>query len=157
MRLIENKSDVVGDEKTREKDAQNDLGRHLFGIPHTYHLPIHQVYSDAQSNNDRELEERERESEQSDSVDRIRKIANLARLELTPEEEEVYGSQLARVVDYIELLREYSAHSESQPKESQPEAADEPRPKGDVAWFLENAPQSLDRFLMVPQVKADSD
>ena len=91
------------------------------------------------------------------SVDQIRKLGNLACLDLTPEEEEVYRGQLARVVDYIELLREYSAHSERQQKESQPEAADDPRPKGDVGWFLENAPQSLDRFLMVPQVKADSD
>ncbi len=40
------------------------------------------------------------------SIDEIKHIANLARLELTDEELKIYGSQLSDVLSYIDQLKE---------------------------------------------------
>jgi aspartyl-tRNA(Asn)/glutamyl-tRNA(Gln) amidotransferase subunit C len=40
------------------------------------------------------------------SIDEVRHIASLARLELSPEEEEVLRGQLSAILDYVEQLKE---------------------------------------------------
>ncbi len=40
------------------------------------------------------------------SLDEVRRIAALARLDLTPEEERVFVGQLSAILDYVEQLRE---------------------------------------------------
>ena len=79
----------------------------------------------------------------------------LARLRLTPEEETKFVSQLGRIVDYIDQLREFAA--ETPVAEAGAAAgrrrADEIGETLPIADFLRNAPAALDSFLVVPQVK----
>ena len=91
-------------------------------------------------------------------MEEVRRIAELARLQLSAGEEAQFASQLGRIVDYIDQLRAFDAEA-PQPDGTEPEqdaaANDVPaenRPLLDD--FLDNAPASLDRFLLVPQVKA---
>jgi aspartyl-tRNA(Asn)/glutamyl-tRNA(Gln) amidotransferase subunit C len=39
------------------------------------------------------------------SLDEVKRIAALARLRLTPQEEILYASQLSRIVDYVDQIR----------------------------------------------------
>ena len=91
-------------------------------------------------------------------VEEVRRIAELARLRLSAAEEARFASQLSEIVDYIDQLSAFSA--EAAPlDDSEPEGAGD---ANDVPAeglpllddFLDNAPASLDRFLLVPQVKA---
>jgi aspartyl-tRNA(Asn)/glutamyl-tRNA(Gln) amidotransferase subunit C len=84
--------------------------------------------------------------------EQIHRVAELARLELDPAEEELYAGQLARVVDYIDQLSEFSP-SDRRRAEELVEQDDVVRPSLPVEQFLHNAPDHLDRFLLVPQVK----
>ena len=88
------------------------------------------------------------------TLDEIKKIAELSRLELSPEEEATYQQQLGRVVDYIDQLKAFATHPSDAAARPQPEADDTPREGEDTRWFVANAPEALDRFLLVPQVKA---
>jgi aspartyl-tRNA(Asn)/glutamyl-tRNA(Gln) amidotransferase subunit C len=40
------------------------------------------------------------------SLDEVRRIAALARLQLTPEDERVFAGQLSAILEYVEQLRE---------------------------------------------------
>jgi aspartyl-tRNA(Asn)/glutamyl-tRNA(Gln) amidotransferase subunit C len=40
------------------------------------------------------------------SVDEVRRIARLARLELSPEEERLFQGQLSAILDYVEQMKE---------------------------------------------------
>ena len=92
----------------------------------------------------------------------MRRIAELARLRISAREEATFAGQLSEIVDYIDQLREFDDDDASlEATEAPSDAADNdlPRP-ADLAdsalldRFLDNAPASLDRFLLVPQVKA---
>ena len=87
------------------------------------------------------------------SIEEIRKIASLSRLNLSSEEESLYLRQLGRVVEYIDQLKQYPSEEDTGDGSVQREACDIPVERGDQKWFLRNAPESLDRFLLVPQVK----
>lgn len=92
----------------------------------------------------------------------MRRIAELARLRISAREETTFASQLSEIVDYIDQLREFDEGAASlEDTEAACETADNdlPRPADAVGsalldQFLDNAPASLDRFLLVPQVKA---
>ena len=91
-------------------------------------------------------------------VEEVRRIAELARLQLSAGEEAKFASQLSKIVDYIDQLRTFDAKA-AQPDDTAPEqdAAANDVPAGNrplLDDFLDNAPASLDRFLLVPQVKA---
>ena len=95
-------------------------------------------------------------------VEEVRRIAELARLRISAREETTFASQLSDIVDYIDQLREFDDGAASlADDEAASDTADNdvPRP-ADTAGsalldqFLDNAPASLDRFLLVPQVKA---
>ncbi|HVS62484.1 MAG TPA: Asp-tRNA(Asn)/Glu-tRNA(Gln) amidotransferase subunit GatC [Thermoanaerobaculia bacterium] len=88
------------------------------------------------------------------SSQEIKRIARLARLELTPEEEQLYAGQIADVVDYIDQLERFAREEVHEPAMAPVEREDvasglrlEPE-----AW-LANAPAALDHFVLVPQVK----
>jgi len=86
----------------------------------------------------------------------VRKIAHLARLRLTPEEEARFGAQLGQIVDYIDQLARFAPASpveESAAPAGAPEAADVVVPCLPHEAFLANAPAALDGFLLVPEVK----
>jgi len=85
----------------------------------------------------------------------VRKIASLARLRFTPEQESVFVHQLGRIVDYIDQLQSF-AGEESGADAAAPvrEAADVARPCLPRDLFLANAPAAArGEFLVVPEVK----
>jgi aspartyl-tRNA(Asn)/glutamyl-tRNA(Gln) amidotransferase subunit C len=87
----------------------------------------------------------------------VRKIATLARLRLTPREEERFAGQLSLVVNYIDQLQGFAAEMPEAVVEGVREMADEPWPCLPREAFLANAPASLDAFLLVPEVKGSGD
>jgi aspartyl-tRNA(Asn)/glutamyl-tRNA(Gln) amidotransferase subunit C len=96
------------------------------------------------------------------TTDNVRKIASLARLRLTVEEENLFAGQLGAIVDYIDQLRQYAPGSPEGPGEAllQPgghEADDRVRPCLPREEFLANAPAALDGFLLVPEIKGNDD
>ena len=88
------------------------------------------------------------------TIEEVRKIAALARLCFTPEEEAVYVKQLGRIVDYIDQLQGFETAEEGTSGQSAPEADDRARETLPRELFLANAPASLDGFLLVPVIKA---
>jgi len=89
------------------------------------------------------------------TLDEVRRIATLARLRLSPEEELRFVSQLGKIVDYIDHLAEYPSGSPSVADTRSAEAADRAEPCLPRALVLANAPAALDEFIVVPQVKGD--
>lgn len=84
----------------------------------------------------------------------VRKIAALARLRFTPEEEERFTGQLGKIVDYIDQLQAYEGVvEESGASAGVREAEDRPHECLPREVFLANAPESMDAFLLVPEVK----
>ena len=87
----------------------------------------------------------------------VKKIATLARLRFTAEEEEKLTGQLAKIVGYIDQLQEFEG---AEPAASvvqgvgAREMEDRPRECLPREKFLANAPAAMDSFLLVPEVKA---
>jgi aspartyl-tRNA(Asn)/glutamyl-tRNA(Gln) amidotransferase subunit C len=87
----------------------------------------------------------------------VKKIASLARLRFSPEEEVILTAQLAGIVAYIDRLASYEGTPESESAPALREMPDEPRECLPREKFLANAPASLDAFLLVPEVKGGGD
>jgi aspartyl-tRNA(Asn)/glutamyl-tRNA(Gln) amidotransferase subunit C len=89
------------------------------------------------------------------SID-IHYVARLARLELTPEEEQKLGAQLGQVLDYIEQLKRVDV-SQVEPT-AQPiplvnvTRADELRPSLPHEQALLNAPARSGGLFLVPKI-----
>ncbi|HEX7180810.1 MAG TPA: Asp-tRNA(Asn)/Glu-tRNA(Gln) amidotransferase subunit GatC [Thermoanaerobaculia bacterium] len=85
----------------------------------------------------------------------VRKIASLARLRFTPEEEGRFVDQLGKIVDYIDQLQSYeTGEGDAAPTAPVRESEDRQRPCLPRELFLANAPASaLGEFLVVPEVK----
>jgi aspartyl-tRNA(Asn)/glutamyl-tRNA(Gln) amidotransferase subunit C len=83
----------------------------------------------------------------------VRKIATLARLRLTPREEERFAGQLAHIVEYIDQLKGFEGEAPDTAIQGAREMEDRPQPCLPRETFLANAPASLDGFLLVPEVK----
>jgi aspartyl-tRNA(Asn)/glutamyl-tRNA(Gln) amidotransferase subunit C len=93
------------------------------------------------------------------TLEDVRKIASLARLRFSPEEERVFTDQLGHIVDYIDQLQRFET-GEGEAAAALPvrEAEDRPRPCLPRELFLANAPASaLGEFLVVPEVKGGGD
>lgn len=94
------------------------------------------------------------------TIEEVRRIASLARLRFSPEEERTLVGQLGRIVDYIDQLQgmETAEGGTAEVAESgTPEAEDRPRACLPRERFLANAPSSMDAFLLVPEVKGGGD
>jgi len=88
----------------------------------------------------------------------VHRVAALARLRLTAEEERVFAEQLGRVVQHIDRIRSLEAPAaEGGPAARAVEFPDEPGPTLDRERFLANAPASRDTFLVVPRVLGSDD
>lgn len=87
----------------------------------------------------------------------VRKIATLARLRFTPEEEIRFAGQLAKIVDYIDQLQTYEVAEVDPGSRGVHEMEDVPHECLPRERFLANAPASLDGFLLVPEVKGGGD
>jgi aspartyl-tRNA(Asn)/glutamyl-tRNA(Gln) amidotransferase subunit C len=90
------------------------------------------------------------------SRDEVRKVARLARLELTSEEEERTASQLSSILSYFERLSELDT-SEVPPTfraiaVSNVTRPDELRPHPEREAMLEQAPEREDDYFRVPRI-----
>jgi aspartyl-tRNA(Asn)/glutamyl-tRNA(Gln) amidotransferase subunit C len=90
------------------------------------------------------------------SLEEVRHIAHLARLELTAEEEERYRQQLSAILEYAARLQAVNT-SQVLPTSSvlPPQSRlrpDEPRPGLETSELLANAPQAEDDQFRVPPV-----
>jgi aspartyl-tRNA(Asn)/glutamyl-tRNA(Gln) amidotransferase subunit C len=84
----------------------------------------------------------------------VRKIATLARLRFTSEEEAKLTGQLAGIVDYIDQLQAFEGEKPDTVPQGVREVEDRPGECLPREEFLANAPAALDAFLLVPEVKA---
>lgn len=91
------------------------------------------------------------------TVEEVRRIAALARLALTPDEEETFVAQLGKIVDYIDQLKEFPTAEAALPETAGFEAEDRVGSCLPRETFLANAPESRDGFLLVPEVKTSDD
>lgn len=83
-------------------------------------------------------------------------VANLARINLTPEEKERYSAQLNDVLAYIEQLNEVNVDGVEPTAHAFPVvnvwAEDVPEPGLSVEDALRNAPEKRDNMVVVPKV-----
>ena len=83
-------------------------------------------------------------------------VANLARINLTPEEKERYSAQLGDVLRYIEQLNEVNVEGVEPTAHAFPVvnvwAEDIPEPGLSVEDALRNAPEKRDNMIVVPKV-----
>ena len=88
--------------------------------------------------------------------EQVHKVALLARLDLTPEEEEQFTTQMGSILDYFEQLSELDV-SNVQPTTraidvSNVTRADQLQPYGDRETILNQAPDQEGDFFKVPQI-----
>lgn len=88
--------------------------------------------------------------------EQVRKVAHLARLELTPAEEEQFTTQLSGILDYFEQLSELDV-TDVQPTTRAIEVVNvvrsdilQPYPEREA--ILENAPDRDGNFFKVPRI-----
>lgn len=86
----------------------------------------------------------------------VRKIATLARLRFTSEEETKLTGQLAAIVEYIDQLQAFEGAEPEAASRGVREAEDRPAACLPREQLLANAPAALDAFVLVPEVKADA-
>ena len=86
----------------------------------------------------------------------VKYVAHLARLKLTPEEEEKFGAQLGQVLGYIAKLSELdvtgvepTAHAVPLVNVLRP---DEPTPSLPTSEALRNAPAQANSLFVVPKI-----
>ncbi|MBD2361294.1 MULTISPECIES: Asp-tRNA(Asn)/Glu-tRNA(Gln) amidotransferase subunit GatC [unclassified Anabaena] len=88
--------------------------------------------------------------------EQVHKVALLARLELTPEEEEQFTTQLGSILDYVEQLSELDV-SDVLPTTraidvSNVTREDELQPYADREAILNSAPEQEGEFFKVPKI-----
>ena len=86
----------------------------------------------------------------------IDRIAGLARLELTDAEKTAFGTQLDRVLGYVQKLNGFHtdgvAATATVAEQANVSRADETRPSLSVEEALANAPDARDRYFCVPRI-----
>jgi aspartyl-tRNA(Asn)/glutamyl-tRNA(Gln) amidotransferase subunit C len=90
------------------------------------------------------------------TIDEVRHIAQLARLRLTPEEEQRYAEQLSAILDYAGRLKQVDTSDVPPTAGVQdlraPLRPDTPRPGLARGRALANAPASADGMFLVPPI-----
>ena len=86
----------------------------------------------------------------------VKYVAHLARLELSPEEEQQFGEQLGHVLGYVEKLKELDVTQVEPTAHALPREnvtrADETRPSLPPAAALRNAPAQAGGLFVVPKI-----
>ncbi|MGG6268367.1 Asp-tRNA(Asn)/Glu-tRNA(Gln) amidotransferase subunit GatC [Leptolyngbya sp. AN03gr2] len=88
--------------------------------------------------------------------EQVQKVAHLARLQLTPEEEEKFTTQLNNILDYFDQLSELDV-SEVQPTTRAIDVSnvvrpDQHQPYSNRESILEGAPDRDGEFFKVPKI-----
>ena len=92
------------------------------------------------------------------TLSEVEHIAELARLELTDKEKELFRQQLSEILDYAARLQSIDTSQIMLPSTARPAAStlalrpDVPAPSLDVKEVLDNAPQTEDDQFRVPPV-----
>jgi aspartyl-tRNA(Asn)/glutamyl-tRNA(Gln) amidotransferase subunit C len=93
--------------------------------------------------------------------EQVHKVAHLARLELTPEEEVQFTSQLGDILEYVEQLGELDVRDVAPTTRaidvSNITRGDDLKPWSDRAAILSNAPDQDGDFFKVPKIMEDVD
>lgn len=88
--------------------------------------------------------------------EQVRKVAHLARLELTETEEEQFAGQLSSILDYFQQLSELDTENVAPTTRaidvSNVERADELQPYGDREALLQSAPDQEGDYFKVPKI-----
>ncbi|MEC4815423.1 MAG: Asp-tRNA(Asn)/Glu-tRNA(Gln) amidotransferase subunit GatC [Scytonema sp. PMC 1069.18] len=88
--------------------------------------------------------------------EQVHKVALLARLELTPEEEEKFTTQLGDILDYFQQLSELDVNDVPPTARaidvSNVTRADELQPYGDREAILQSAPEQEGDYFKVPKI-----
>jgi aspartyl-tRNA(Asn)/glutamyl-tRNA(Gln) amidotransferase subunit C len=86
----------------------------------------------------------------------LREVAHLARLELTPEEEQKLGAQLGSILTYIEKLKEVDVSNVEPTAHAFPlvnvTRSDEVRPSLPHEEAMRNAPAAANGLFVVPKI-----
>ena len=86
----------------------------------------------------------------------VKYVANLARIQLTAEEEQKFGAQLQHVLGYIEKLRELDVSAVEPTAHAVPlvnvTRKDEVRPSMPHEEALRNAPSKANGLFLVPKI-----
>jgi aspartyl-tRNA(Asn)/glutamyl-tRNA(Gln) amidotransferase subunit C len=90
------------------------------------------------------------------SIDEVKKIAHLARLELPEEVAQTYTEELSKILDYFASLKEVDTDN-VQPTFhpltwDTPMREDEVKPFEDIEAILANAPELWENMIVVPKV-----
>ena len=94
-------------------------------------------------------------------IDEVRKVASLARLELSDLELETYGRNLTQILDYVEVLNEVDIE-DAMPMSHAVDLqnvfrSDERTASLDRKAALSNAPKTDGQFFQVPQILEQKD
>lgn len=93
------------------------------------------------------------------SLDEVRKVAHLARIQLTPEEEEKFAGQLNSILDYVEQLRELDVEGVEPTTRaidvSNVMRDDRREVYGDREAILSGAPDRDESFFKVPKILSE--
>lgn len=81
----------------------------------------------------------------------VRKLAHLARLSLTPEEEGELAGRLEQMVGYLEALSQVEDGEAAEAPPAVPFRPDGVAPSLDRDKLLENAPQVRDGYVVTPR------
>lgn len=81
----------------------------------------------------------------------VRKLAHLARLSLTPEEEGELAGRLEQMVGYLEALSQVEDGGAAETPAAVPFRPDGVAPSLDRDKLLENAPQVRDGYVVTPR------
>jgi len=86
----------------------------------------------------------------------VKYVANLARIQLTPEEEQKFGAQLTHILGYIEKLRELDVSAVEPTAHAVPlvnvTRKDEVRASMPHEDALRNAPSKANGLFLVPKI-----
>ncbi|GAB4359664.1 MAG: Asp-tRNA(Asn)/Glu-tRNA(Gln) amidotransferase subunit GatC [Cyanophyceae cyanobacterium] len=93
------------------------------------------------------------------SLDEVRKVAHLARIQLTAEEEEKFAGQLNSILDYVEQLRELDVEG-VEPTTRAIDVSNVMREDvrevyGDREAILSGAPDRDESFFKVPKILSE--
>lgn len=94
-------------------------------------------------------------------IDQVRKVASLARLELSKAEEQQFTGQLNNILEYVQQLDELNTQ-DVPPTTRAIEVSNITRPDelvifADRETILESAPDREDDFFKVPKILGDSE
>lgn len=89
----------------------------------------------------------------------VRHVAKLARLELTPDEEEAFTQQLGQILGYVDQLKAVDTKGVEPNLQALPLSnvlrSDEPRPSWPRDEVLANAPAAEQGMFRVPKIMGD--